>query len=546
MTTPGPISTRYESVGPLERGTTCEVGLSRMVADGGFVKLVVVKRLIRDHAVDPQAVARFFDEARLATRLTHANIVSTFDVAHDADGAFIASEWLEGLRFDRVIGASERLPVPVALAMVSEVLAALAHAHELRDHAQQALGIVHGAVAPKNVFVLFSGRAKLGKFGHARARDVISQTRSGPPPAEVRYLAPERTRGISDARSDLFSVGVILWEALSGKPFWGERSDVEILVELRRGFAPPTLREHAPEVSEALADICARATAPDPGERFGSAREMLEALEKVVEEEGLACRPRDVARYLEGAFADERRELRARLDQLLGAAASELPTLPPPSRAAVVPPVDEPDPGEEEVVRPAELAKRGATVLIAIAVVGALGLAAVVLGFMRKGDGGPRGAAAALTTPTAPSSATPPREASAPAEIVLDLRASPAEAEIRLDGELVPNPYHARRLRDGALHALAVSAGAGFTPIRRNISFSADARLDVELASSSAPRVARGGRSGPRSPTSTKNHPAESPAATSAPTAFDEQKLEAPGPKRQPTASLDPDDPWKK
>jgi len=225
---------------------------------GGFQKLVAIKLLRRDLAKDEEFRRMFLEEARLTARLNHSNVVQTNDVGEDQGRYYIAMEYLEGQTFERVRrsrNASKLFPLNMQIQMLVHALSGLHYAHELTDYDNTPLSIVHRDVTPSNIFITYDGQVKLVDFGIAKVFDSLNHTRVGVLKGKARYMPPEQITGVAiDRRADIFSVGVMLWEILSGAPIWAGRNETEILRRVSTGDLPPVTRD-APPV---LVRICAR------------------------------------------------------------------------------------------------------------------------------------------------------------------------------------------------------------------------------------------------------------------------------------------------
>jgi len=290
--------------------------------DAGFTKLKVVKRLRSELASDPRAVTMFLDEARLAARLSHPNIVQTNEVGFDGRYPFLEMEYVEGQSLDalrrRASAAGAAIPIETSLWIVTQILAALDYAHELRDIDGTPLAIVHRDVSPHNVMLTYEGGVKLLDFGIAKAADSTLETQTGAIKGKATYMAPEQATGQAlDRRADLFAVGILLWEVATGERFWGERNEFEIFLALRDYAPPPETASLPPR----LAAICRRALARDPEDRYATAAAMLADIEAYVAEEKLAPGARALSKLVTELFADEREAVRAEVEaQLSGSA----------------------------------------------------------------------------------------------------------------------------------------------------------------------------------------------------------------------------------
>jgi len=205
---------RYQLLGSLGQGGMADVYLAVARGPLGFSKLVVLKRLRANADDDGRAVQMFLDEARIAARLRHPNIVDTYDVGQEVDSHFIAMEYLDGQPFNRLLKMARASGVhPSAwVYIVCEALHGLHHAHELRDYDGAPLQIVHRDVSPHNIFVTYDAEIKVVDFGVAKATLNLIETEAGYLKGKIGYMAPEQALGGEvDRRADIFSMGVVLW-----------------------------------------------------------------------------------------------------------------------------------------------------------------------------------------------------------------------------------------------------------------------------------------------------------------------------------------------
>jgi serine/threonine protein kinase len=280
-----PVFSKYRLVARLGSGGMAEVFLALSGAhQSGLSKLVVLKVLRPDLAPAERAdfARMFYDEGRLAMRLSHPNIVQAHEVGAEDTFSFIAMEYLEGQALSAVQERGWRSVPGVSLEMqlhvLCQVLEGLEYAHGLTDYAGQRLDIVHRDVSPQNVFVTYSGHTKLVDFGIAKTLDSNSKTAAGVVKGKVRYMAPEQVRcGRVDHRADLFSVGVMLWEAIARRSMHGNASLYEVVGRLVNGELP-ALRDAVPSVDRHLERLVARALAVDPDARYDDAGALREEL----------------------------------------------------------------------------------------------------------------------------------------------------------------------------------------------------------------------------------------------------------------------------
>jgi serine/threonine-protein kinase len=240
-----------------------EVLLALQDAGGGVNKVVVLKWIWPDLATDRDFVTMFRDEARLAIRLNHANVVQTLEVVEDAGDLAIAMEYLHGQPLSAVLNhhltGPHQLSLSLRLRILVDVLAGLQYAHELTEYDGTALGVVHRDVNPHNVFITYDGQVKLMDFGVAKTVAAAYQTRPGAIKGKLAYLAPEYLRSdVVDRRADVFAAGVMLWELLAGHRLWHGMSEAQIVHQLAAAATAPALPVDATR-PPALDAICARA-----------------------------------------------------------------------------------------------------------------------------------------------------------------------------------------------------------------------------------------------------------------------------------------------
>lgn len=309
---------KYTLIAKIGHGGMAEVYLAARRGPAGFAKLCVLKRLHAHLEEERSLVAMFLDEARLAARLDHPNVVQTYEVG-EVDGVhFLTMELLEGQSLARLLrrlrSQGQALPVPLGLRFFIDVLAGLHYAHTLCDYDGAPLGIVHRDVSPTNVFVTYEGQAKLLDFGIAKAATHLSETRHGQLKGKFAYAAPEQASGEAevDPRADLWSLGVTMWEAFAGRPLFEGESEMVTLHRALHAPIPPLAS--VAEVPAALGAIVDRALRRPTSERYGSAQEMKEALEHFAEEAAMSASREELGRFVARLFEPERLQQRAVLE----------------------------------------------------------------------------------------------------------------------------------------------------------------------------------------------------------------------------------------
>jgi serine/threonine protein kinase len=288
----------------LASGGMATVHLGRVVGSAGFARTVAVKRLHAQFAKDPDFLAMFLDEARLAARVQHPNVVATLDVGVKGDEVFLVMEYVHGESVSQLLRASrargEAMPVDVAVSIASGVLHGLHAAHEAKDENGEPLMIVHRDVSPHNVLVGADGISRVFDFGIAKAVGQQHSTREGQLKGKLPYMPPEQLRGSPlDRRADLYSVGAVLWELLTGRRlFDGDNEGAIVGQVLNQRVEPPS--RLAPQVPAALDEAVLTALSREPSRRFATARRMALALESA----SPAAGPVRVGEWLEELAGD--------------------------------------------------------------------------------------------------------------------------------------------------------------------------------------------------------------------------------------------------
>lgn len=307
---------RYEILTQLASGGMASVYVARAQGVAGFERLVAIKVLHPHLAYEQEFISMFLDEARLAARIRHMNVVPTLDVSDSpGDGYFLVMEYIEGNHLGALLGRAakkgERLPQPFVCRVLVDALQGLAAAHRLTDENGTHLQLVHRDVSPHNILVGTDGIARLTDFGVAKADVRMASTRAGQFKGKLSYMAPEQAASNeTDQRSDLFSVGVILWESLTGRRLFKGDSNAATLNRLLHDEIVPPSKLWADLAR--YDDIVMKALSRDPNQRFQSADELAEALDAGVGRSGVA-KTRDVAEVVRALEAEKLQEERQRV-----------------------------------------------------------------------------------------------------------------------------------------------------------------------------------------------------------------------------------------
>lgn len=304
---------RYELLEEIARGGLATVYVGRLRGDGGLKRTVAVKRLHAHFRTDGEIATMFLDEARLALRVRHPNVIHAVDVVLHESELFIVMEYIPGISLSqllRVLGEKQRtVPLEIASSILSNVLHGLHAAHTTCDEQGVALHIVHRDVSPQNVIVGVDGHARVLDFGVAKAVNQAHVTRTNEVKGKLTYMAPESLLGEPvTSMVDIFAVGIVLWEILTGyRLFYGDNDGMIVRKILEEPIPPPSSLN--PAVTHELDALVLRALERDPKKRFATADEMADRLETILR----PASPREVGTWLREVAPDV---LRSRAEQL--------------------------------------------------------------------------------------------------------------------------------------------------------------------------------------------------------------------------------------
>jgi serine/threonine protein kinase len=289
---------RYTLHAELAAGGMAAVYLARQTGAVGFGKTVAIKRLHPHLARDQYFVTMFLDEARLAARITHPNVVPILDVVSTDDELFLVLEYVRGETLAGLLRAlrkqKAKMPVAVAAAIITGLLAGLHAAHEAHDELGKALDIVHRDVSPQNLIVGADGTARVLDFGVAKAATRLQTTREGQLKGKIPYMAPEQLSGEVTPRTDVYAATLVLWETLTCQRLFRGETEAQVLHLVMTMDAPKPSSLNA-EVPAALDAVVAKGLARDPANRYATAREMAAAIEACVP----IASPMKVAEWIE-------------------------------------------------------------------------------------------------------------------------------------------------------------------------------------------------------------------------------------------------------
>jgi eukaryotic-like serine/threonine-protein kinase len=315
---------KYRVIRKLAAGGMAEVFIGEAESLQGFTKRVAIKRVLPHLAENQKFLAMFLDEARLSLRFNNANVVQTFDIGRSGTTYFIVMEFVDGTDLktlcENLRNSGEALPLELALFIIIEACRGLAYAHGMQDRNGEPLHIVHRDVSPPNILLSKQGEVKIVDFGLAKATSQLENTDPGVVKGKFAYLSPEVAFGKSaDHRADIFALGIILWELLTGKRLFLGENDYQTVELVRRGYIP-SLSELNPKVPPQLEQIVRSALAFESSDRFQGCNDFAEALAGFLFEGGRKVTSFDLQRLVQRVAAEEESKQVAKpsiIDQLI-------------------------------------------------------------------------------------------------------------------------------------------------------------------------------------------------------------------------------------
>jgi serine/threonine-protein kinase len=324
---------RYAIFDEIAAGGMATVYLGRLMGSGGFARTVAIKSMHPQFAKDPEFVSMFLDEARIVARIRHPNVVPTLDVVASRGEVFLVMDYVQGETLNhlakRILARGERIPTPVLLRVMSDILQGLHAAHEARDEHGVPLGIVHRDVSPHNILVGIDGVARLLDFGVAKAAGRAQTTGEGQIKGKLAYMAPEQLTGSGVSRqTDIYAASVVFWEAITGSRLFTPDNNLDLHARVNhREIRRPS--ELVPDVPAELEAVLMRGLAPAVEDRFATAREMCAALGRC----GLAEAPAVVVgEWVENLAAEVLADRTAKIAAIASSSGTlEMPISAPPS-----------------------------------------------------------------------------------------------------------------------------------------------------------------------------------------------------------------------
>lgn len=293
---------KYQVIERIDAGGMAEVFKANSSSMQGFEKLVAIKRILPELTKKPRFVRMFLDEAKVSLHLNHNNCVQIFDLGRAGDTYFIVMEFVDGTNLKHIIEnihqSHQVMPIEQAVYIAIEICKGLAHAHQKCDLEGTPLQIVHRDISPPNVLVSLEGEVKITDFGLAKAQSQVEVTDPGVVKGKFGYLSPEAAEGeMVDQRTDIFAVGILLWEMLVGQRLFLGKTDYDTLGQVQRAkFKPPS--SYRSDIPIQLEQIVERALAKDPNRRYQHARELAEALSQFLFSYGRSVTSFDIARHV--------------------------------------------------------------------------------------------------------------------------------------------------------------------------------------------------------------------------------------------------------
>ncbi len=469
MTSPGATSQsglRYRPIIALGHGGMADVLLSVGRGPSGFNKLVVLKTMRKELVFEPEMRQMFLEEARLSARLSHPNVVQVYEVV-DTILPCIIMEYLDGQTMAALLReAGERYSMPLQLKVISETLTGLHYSHELKDYDGKPLNIVHRDVSPQNVLITYDGTVKVLDFGIAKAADGTSRTSTGVVKGKVNYMPREQLLNEpTDRRADVYAVGCLLWHAAAGEKLWGQMPDGEIMRALIEGKIPKPSEKRP--VDPRLEAIVMKALAAEPEDRYDTALQLRQAVDQYLADNSPQVTMREVGDLVSEVFAEQHAARKKQIHATLSAPRSETP-----------PPIPE---GIEAIVQSATgnsldsllvSVKRQRLTTVGAAILAAVLAAGGVTVFVSRRSSHAQVSHSATVSP--------------PAQIHIQLAASPAVATLAVDGNpLRENPASLTETADGRDHEIRATL-IGYETYSKTVRFERDLSLEIMLQPSAA------------------------------------------------------------
>jgi len=298
----------YDILGRLALGGMAEILLARHKNTDGDTRFLVVKRILPHFEQDNDFVQMFLDEARIGMQLNHPNICKFHQFGADEGSHFIVMEWVNGMPLGRLIRKARKqggIGLPLAIRIGADIARALHYSHTANDEHGEPFNMIHRDVSPHNIMIGYDGSSKLLDFGIAKADHRAHKTQAGVVKGKFAYMAPEQCTGAqSDHRLDIFALGVCIFETLTGRSLYRRKTEAATMRAVIMDPVP-SLKERLPDVADELDQILQKALAKDAGDRFATAEELADALEKFGKSTQQFARQREVSDFIKKVFPEE-------------------------------------------------------------------------------------------------------------------------------------------------------------------------------------------------------------------------------------------------
>ncbi len=317
MSVKGTYFGNYLLLAKLAKGGMAQVCVGKSFGAEGFERLVAIKQLLPEFSKDEKFVSMFIDEAKIASQLSHANICQIYDLGNKDGTLYIAMEFIHGRDMytilKRAAAQKELVPTTIAAAAIAKIADALDYAHRKKNEHGQLLGIVHRDISPQNILISFEGDVKLIDFGIAKARDRVAKTQAGIIKGKFFYMSPEQiTDGELDGRTDIFALGAVLYELLTGVPAFKGATDGDTVRNVATSHYLP-VNHYNPRCPKSLCNIVDKALARNKDERYQRAAEMSADLQRYLLNEAMPVSGQDFSDYMRSLFASEWQEEQSKI-----------------------------------------------------------------------------------------------------------------------------------------------------------------------------------------------------------------------------------------
>ncbi len=308
---------KYLLLDRINIGGMAEVWRAKTFGAGGFERIVAIKRILPNIAEDEEFISMFIDEAKITVQLNHANIAQIYELANLSNSYFIAMEYVSGkdmrAMFDRCRKRGDPAPIPLICYVMAQCCEGLDYAHRAKDKQGRDMSIVHRDVSPQNVLISYDGEVKVIDFGIAKAAGKATKTQAGILKGKFGYMSPEQIRGLPlDGRSDIFAIGVCLYEMLTGERLFIGESDFSVLEKVRKvDVLPPS--HFNQKIPDRLERIVMKALAKEVEDRYQQAAEIGEELRAFMYATGNVFARKDLAAFMKATFAEEFEKERVRV-----------------------------------------------------------------------------------------------------------------------------------------------------------------------------------------------------------------------------------------